>query len=211
MTALATPLGARAATAPKPPRSGLAAAALLIGEDLASTLAYAALYAVTHDLVLAIAVGIATGVGAIAWRRATGRPVGPIQWMSLALVCVFGGLGLWLHDPRFVMVKPTIAYVAVAAVMLKPGWMARYMPAIVQAHGRDLVRGFEGLWCAAMLAIAGVNLALALRGDVAAWAAFLAVAPLGAKLGLTAMQYATLRIVVRRRVRNARAAGFTAG
>lgn len=205
MTALAPDFAPQRTSAAKAPRTGLAAAALVIGEDLASTLAYAALYAVTHDLVVSIAVGIAAGAGTIAWRRATGRPVGAIQWMSLALVCVFGGLGLWLHDARFVMVKPTIAYVAVAAVMLKPGWMARYMPAIVQAHGRDLVRGFEGVWAASMLAIAAINLVLALRGDTAAWAAFLGVAPLGSKLGLTAVQYATLRIVVRRRVRRARA------
>ena len=184
----------------------------MIGEDLVSTLAYAALFAITHDLKASIAVGVAAGAAAIAWRRFKGRPVGAIQWMSLALVCVFGGLGLWLHDPRFVMVKPSIAYLAIAAVMLKPGWMARYMPAIVQAHGRDLVRGFEGVWAAAMLAIAAINLVLALRGDTAAWAAFLAVAPLGSKLALVAAQYATLRVVVRRRVlRAGPPAGFTAG
>lgn len=197
---------AAAPSVPSRRLTGLPAAAAVLGEDLASTLAYAALYACTHSLLISLAVGLAAGAGAIAWRLARGRQVDAMQWMSLALVCVFGGLGLWLHDPRFVMVKPTIAYLAVAAVMLKPGWMARYMPAVVQAHGRDLVRGFEGVWAASMLAIAVANLALALRGDTAAWTAFLAVVPLGAKLALTATQYATLRVLVRRRVRGARAA-----
>lgn len=189
--------------------TGLPAAAALIGEDLASTLAYAGLYAMTHDLRVSLAVGVAAGAGVIAWRLAHGRAVDAVQWMSLALVVGLGGLGLALHDPRFVMVKPSFAYLAIAAVMLKRGWMARYMPAVVREHGGDLVAGFERLWAGVMLAMAAANLALALAAGPAAWAAFLAIVPLAAKVGLVAGQYATLRIVVRRRVRRAR--GFTAG
>ena len=126
-----------------------------------------------------------------------------MQWTSLALVGVFGALGLRLHDPRLLMVKPTLAYLTVAAVMLKPGWMARYLPGVVRTHAPDLVRSFERLWAGAMAALAAINLGLAVQGDVGAWTAFLAVAPLACKAGLTALQYATLRLVVRRRVRRA--------
>ena len=201
MTAVTVPVAARQSRR----RTGLPAALLMLGEDFVSTLAYAALYAVTHDLRVSVLVGVGVGAGAIVWRLSRGRPVDAVQWTSLALVVVFGGSGLWLHDPRYVMVKPTLAYLAVAAVMLKPGWMARYMPAVVRAHGPDLVQGFERLWAAAMATLAAVNLWLAVRGDVAAWTAFLAIAPLACKLGLTALQYGTLRIVVRRRVRAAAA------
>ena len=181
--------------------TGLAAAGSLIAEDLVSTLAYAAAYAATHDLRVSMALGIGVGLAAIAWRRARARPVDAMQWMSLGLVVVFGALSLGLHDPRFIMLKPTLAYVALTAVMLKPGWMARYMPEPVRVHGLDLVRGFERVWAGAMLAIAGANLALAVLGDVAAWAAFFAIAPLASKVGLVAVQYAALRITVRRRIR----------
>ncbi len=182
------------------PRTGLAAAAAVIGEDLVSTLAYAGLYAITHDMRIALAVGVAAGGASIAWRRARGLRVDAMQWMSLALVLVFGGLGLGFHDPRFIMLKPTLAYVAVAAVMLKPGWMARYMPAPVQAHGADLVRGFERLWAAAMLLTAGANLVLAMHGDMATWAAFLAVAPISSKIVLVLLQYGVTRTMVRSRI-----------
>ena len=196
---------------PSAPRlTGPAAGAALIAEDLASTLAYAGLYAVTHDLRVSLAVGVAAGLGAIGWRLARGRPVDAMQWTSLALVVVLGGLGLGLHDRRFVMVKPTLAYLAVAAAMLKPGWMARYMPARVRDHGADLVRGFEGVWAAAMAATAAANLVLALRGDVATWAAFLAVVPIASKIGLVAAQYVILRVVVRRRIRRRGPARFMA-
>lgn len=203
-----TALAADPASAPRRP-TGLPAAAALIGEDLASTLAYAALYAATHDLRVSLAVGVAAGAGVIAWRGAHGRPVDAMQWMSLALVVVLGGLGLALHQPRLVMVKPSFAYLAIAAVMLKRGWMERYMPAVVREHGGDLVRGFERLWAGVMVAMAAANLVLALAAGPAAWAAFMAVVPLALKVALIAAQYATLRIVVRRRVRRAR--GFTAG
>ena len=52
------------------------------------------------------------------------------------------------------------------------------------------------------LVVAG--LLLALSGALGMLAAFLAVVPLATKVGLIAAQYATLRIVVRRRVRRAR-------
>lgn len=202
---------ALAAIASSPPRrlTGLPAAAALIAEDLASTLAYAGLYAATHDLRVSLAVGVAAGAGLIAWRLAHGRAVDAMQWMSLLLVVVLGGLGLALHEPRFVMVKPSFAYLLVGAVMLKRGWLQRYMPLVVREHGGDIVRTFERVWAAAMFAIAAANLGLALFAGPAAWAAFLAVAPLSTKLALIAAQYATLRIVVRRRVRRLR--GFTAG
>ena len=158
----------------------------------------------THDLRVSLAVGVAAGAGVIAWRKAHGRAVDALQWMSLLLVVVLGGMSLALHEPRLVMVKPSFAYLAVAAVMLKRGWMSRYMPAVVREHGGDLVLGFERLWAAVMVAMAVVNLVLALVAGPAAWAAFLAVVPLATKVGLIAAQYATLRIVVRRRVRRAR-------
>lgn len=37
--------------------------------------------------------------------------------VTAALVVVFGGLTIWLQDPRFVMVKPTIIYLLFAGVL----------------------------------------------------------------------------------------------
>lgn len=181
-------------------------AARTLGEDMLSTIVYAALIAATRDLVLATGVAIAAGLVSIAWTRMRGRPIDAMQWLSVGLVIVFGGAGLLLHDARFVMIKPTIIYLAVAAVMLKAGWMARYMPEIVHRHGGDVVRAFEVIWALSMLGLAAANAVLVMRGDRAAWTVFIAVAPLGSKLALFLLQYLSLRLVVERRVRAARLA-----
>ncbi len=200
---------AAALSVPPPPRSTLGAllpVARLMGEDLVSTLVYAALYAATRNLLLSTGVAVAAGIAGVLWTRARGRRVDAIQLLSLGLVVVFGGLGLLTRDPRFVMVKPTLAYLAVAAVMLKPGWLVRYMPQVVRDHGADLVRRCEFAWALAMGAMALANGGFALSGDVKAWAAFIAVAPLASKGVLTALTYGVIRIGVRRRVRRARLA-----
>jgi intracellular septation protein len=45
------------------------------------------------------------------------KKVSPLLWLSAIMVLVFGGLTLWLHDPRFIKIKPTVYYVTVSAVL----------------------------------------------------------------------------------------------
>ena len=45
---------------------------------------------------------------AILWRL-TGK-IAPIQIMTVVLVIIFGGLTVWLNDPSFIKMKPTIIY-----------------------------------------------------------------------------------------------------
>src|SRR5699024_8659684 len=49
------------------------------------------------------------------WRL-TGK-LAPMQVATLVLVLVFGGLSVWLNDPRFFKVKPTIIYLLFAAIL----------------------------------------------------------------------------------------------
>src|SRR5512140_1655336 len=44
--------------------------------------------------------------------------VSALLWISGVMVLVFGGLPIWLHDPRFIQMKPTIYYAGLAAVLL---------------------------------------------------------------------------------------------
>lgn len=46
----------------------------------------------------------------------TGR-LSPMQIATLVLVIVFGGLSIWLNDPRFFKIKPTIIYLLFAAIL----------------------------------------------------------------------------------------------
>ena len=175
---------------PLPP---LARLLMMLGGDFISMIVFAVVLGRTHSLGLSLAMSLASGVAGIGWTRARGRPVDAMQWLSVALVVVFGGASLLTHDMRFVMFKPTVIYLAVAAVMLKPGWMRRYLPEKAKPHGEAITLTFGYVWAAAMATVAGVNLGLALHGDLKLWAAFLAVGPLVLKLGLTALQYVVTR------------------
>ncbi len=172
-----------------------------LAADLFSTLAFVGLFALTHSVVAATGVGIAAGVGQIAWLKARRAPIDTMQWRSLGLVVVFGGASLVTGDPRFIMLKPTLIYAAVGAVMLKRGWMARYMPPAALPLIADVATVFGYVWAGLMFATGALSLALALSGDVKAWAWFISDFPIASKLALFAVQYVTTRAIGRRRAR----------
>jgi intracellular septation protein A len=112
---------------------------------------------------------------------------------------VFGTLGILTNDPRFLMAKPTIIYLAVGAVMLKRGWMLRYLPPIAGEHGKPLMIMFGYVWAGLMGLTALANLLVAVAYP-SAWPAFIAVVPLASKVALFAVQYTIIRFHVRRRI-----------
>ena len=52
---------------------------------------------------------------AILWRL-TGK-IAPIQIMTVVLVIIFGGLTVWLNDPSFIKMKPTIIYLLFGGIL----------------------------------------------------------------------------------------------
>jgi len=185
-------------------RHAVLAARFLLA-DFASTLLFVALYALTHSFVLATLLAIVLGVGQILFDWSRRRPIDALQWLSLGLVVVMGGATLLTHDPRFVMIKPTIIYLAIAAVMLRPGWMNRYLPPIATDHAPELGTVFGYAWAGMMGLTALINLALVAHGDPKAWAWFVGVVPLASKAVLFLIQFSVFRVVVGRRVRGAMA------
>jgi intracellular septation protein A len=165
--------------------------------DLASTIFFAALLAITGNVYLATGVGIAVGVGQIVIDKLRGKDIVLMQWASLALVVVFGVLTLYFHDPRFVMVKFTIGKLAIAAVMLKPNWMSRYLPRIVTdtLSARELTL-YSAMWPVMMAGLAAANLYIGFEMGVAAWTWFLATVPVAAPWVLFGIQYAIIRLRV---------------
>jgi intracellular septation protein len=174
-----------------------------LAADLLSTLIFVGLYALTHSIFAATGLAIGVGVGHIAYLRLRRAPIDAMQWLSLGLVVVFGGASLLTHDPRFVMLKPTLIYCALGTVMLKRGWMNRYMPPMALKWSGDVTIRFGYPWAGMMFGTAALNLVLATRGDPVSWAWFLGVFPIASKLALFAVQYLTTRFVVTRRLRAA--------
>jgi intracellular septation protein len=177
--------------------------------DLLSTIAFVTLFAITGNAVLTTAISIGIGVAQIAIEKLRGRPVAAMQWMSMGLVFVFGGLSLITHDSRFIMVKPTLIHFAVGAVMLKRGWLDRYLPEIVHHYvPQNVIVGSGYAWALSMFALGVVNFYVAITMSVKDWALFNTVAPLVLEFGGFALQYAIFRMIVRHNMR--RGAAVTA-
>lgn len=60
-----------------------------------------------------VAVVIAIVIGLTVLKR-----VPPMVWLSAILILGFGGVTLYLRDPRFIQMKPTVIYILLAAVLL---------------------------------------------------------------------------------------------
>lgn len=175
-------------------------AAKLLLLDMASTFFFLGLYLLTKNIPLSVALGIALGIAQIGWEFARKKPIDTMQWMSLFLVVGSGAATLVTADPRFVMVKPSLIYIVVGMVMLKPGWINRYVPPIAMEVVPDLVFIFGFVWSGLMFFSAALNVLVALNFSVVAWASSMSVYGVVSKLGLFLIQYTTMRYIgVRRR------------
>ncbi|MHB8530385.1 MAG: inner membrane-spanning protein YciB, partial [Caulobacteraceae bacterium] len=152
--------------------------------DMASTIVFLALYAVTKNITLAVALGMVLGVAQIGFEFVRKRPIDTMQWMSLFLVLATGVASLLTQSPRFLMLKPSLIYAIVGVVMLKPGWMNRYLPEEAKEYVPDLGLAFGYVWAGLMFVSAVVNLVLAARMTFLAWGAFMSAYGLVTKLGL---------------------------
>jgi intracellular septation protein len=180
--------------------------------DFFSTILFLVLYGITGDVLLATGVAIAGAIAQVLYARIQGQTLGFMTWASLGLVIVLGGATLLTKDPRFVMIKPSIGHFAIGAIMLKRGWMLRYMPAIVIDNVPDLIVRAGYAWAILMFVIGFGNIAVALTGDIKLWALYATVVAFGAKIVAFAIQYVVLRIAVTRKLRaEAMAAAPVAG
>jgi intracellular septation protein A len=169
--------------------------------DMASTFFFLGLLAITHNVMLSIALGMAVGVGQVAWQKLRAKPIDTMQWVSLFLVLASGTATLLTHDPRFAMAKASAIYVIVGMVMCKPGWMNRYLPPIAIEVVPDIAWGFGFVWAALMFFSAGLNLYLAVTLKPIDWAAFMSAWAIGSKLTLFAVQFTSMRLIAGSRVR----------
>ena len=96
--------------------------------DFLSAIVFLALYLTTDSVTLATSVAVAVGIAQFTFMKLTGRAIDAMQWLALGLVLVLGAATLITQDSRFIMVKPTVIHWAIGGVMLRHGWMMRYLP-----------------------------------------------------------------------------------
>jgi intracellular septation protein len=116
---------------------------------------------------------VATVIALIVSRVRLGR-ISPMLWLSTVLIIGFGGLTIWMHDPKFIQLKPTIIYALLGGLLA--GGLAMGKPLLKFV----LEAGYDGLsdkgwfilsrnWALFFFAMAGVNEALRATLDFDRW------------------------------------------
>ncbi len=122
-----------------------------------------------------------------------------MQWVSLVVVIASGSATLFTRNPVFVMIKPSLIYLAVGAAMLRRGWMNRYLPPRALEIVPDLAIAFGYVWAGLMFFSAALNLVLALTLSVTGWGAAMSIWGIASKSALFFLQYGVMKTVGRRR------------
>jgi intracellular septation protein A len=163
--------------------------------------------ALTGNVALAIALGIGFGLAQIAVQKYLGLPIPPMQLLALGLVVVLGGASLITHDSHFFMVKPSISRFAFGVIMLRRGWLGRYLPKITtETLPASTIECTGYAWAGLMFALAGLNLAVAATCSLQVWALYASIVPTVAKAVGIVATYLFLRASVNRRLGPAPAA-----
>ncbi|WP_426527462.1 inner membrane-spanning protein YciB [Bradyrhizobium sp. McL0615] len=174
-----------------------------LGADFFSTILFIAIYLATDNVLLATGVAIAGAIAQVINSRVKGKELGYMTWASLALVIVLGSATLLTHDPRFVLAKPAIGHFAIGIIMLKRGWMLRYMPAIVTQTIPEYVTFAGYAWAALCFVLGAGTIGVAMTGDMKLWTFYVTVVLVGAKIVAFAIQYVAFRVLVGSRIRAA--------
>lgn len=163
--------------------------------DMAATLFFLALYLLTHNVTLSVVLGMALGLAQIGWQFVRRKPIDTMQWLSLFLVLGAGTITLITNDPRFVMIKPSVIYVVVGIVMLKRGWMNRYLPPIAIELVPDIAIIIGYAWSGLMFFSAALNVIVALNFDVATWSAAMSIYGIVSKAAMFLISYTVMRTI----------------
>ncbi|WP_050631851.1 inner membrane-spanning protein YciB [Bradyrhizobium viridifuturi] len=174
-----------------------------LASDFLSTIVFLVVYLATDNVLIATSVAIAGAIAQVVYARVKGQALGYMTWASLGLVIVLGGATLLTNDPRFVLAKPAIGHIAIGAIMLKRGWMLRYLPPIVTETIPEYATLAGYAWAGLMFILAAGTIAVAATGDIKLWAFYVSVVLLGAKIAAFAIQYVAFRFLTSSRLRAA--------
>lgn len=67
---------------------------------------------------------LATGIAMLVSKWKTGR-ISTMLWVTGVVVLVFGGLTIYLHDQRFIQIKPSIVYAVLSGTLFFGLWTGR--------------------------------------------------------------------------------------
>jgi intracellular septation protein A len=166
--------------------------------DFVSVIAFVTVYGTTDNLWLATSAAIAVSLAQFIFFKLRGQSADAMQWLILGMVVVLGAAALVTADSRFVMVKPSIVHFAIGAVMLRRGWMMRYLPPAVRDNIPEGILVASGYaWAALMFTLGALNIVVALTLPFSIWAWFISAGAVGAKIAAFLVQYIVFRAAFR--------------
>lgn len=168
--------------------------------DSLGIIVFAVLLVAGAGIIPATIAGTAVAIAVVGYELARGKKVAALQWISLASVLLTAAATLFTGDPRFVMAKPTIVYLIVGTVMLRRGWLNRYIMPEQLALVGDVMDRFGMIWAALMFISAGLNLVIAIF-FTGWWPLFIGIFPLASKFGLFAVHIAVVHFIGQARLR----------
>ena len=126
---------------------------------------------------VATSVAIAATAAQIGWVWAKHRRVETMQWVSLALIVVFGGATLILRDETFIKLKPTVLYWLFGAALTISAWA--FKKNLIRAMMEKQVTAPDAVWekllagwIGFFVVMGGLNLYVAYNYDTAIWVNF---------------------------------------
>jgi intracellular septation protein len=180
----------------------LAARAILL--DMSSMVVFLVVVWLTDDLYWSAGIGMAFGVAQIGWQLVRRQPIEALQWLSLVQILAAGTATLLTDNATFMMLKPSVLSLVLGVVMLKRGWMNRYISPATAALVGDVAARFGFVWAGLMFFTAALNIALALSLDTKTWSVVMSFWGLGSNIGLFLLQYVVMDWIARRRTRAAK-------
>jgi intracellular septation protein len=130
------------------------------------------------DIYFATAIAIGASIGAIAYAYFIARKVTAIQWVSLAIIGVFGGATLLLHDETFIKWKPSALYGAFAVALLvgklffKRDWIDILFKQADLRAPEHVWTAVTWVWIAFFVGMAALNGYVATAFSLDAWVNF---------------------------------------
>ena len=146
-----------------------------------------------YGIYVATAVAIAASVLQVAWSYFRRRKVEPMLWISMAVLMVFGGSTILLHNEMFIKWKPTILYWIFAAVLTVS--QLGFKKNLIKAMLAKQITVPEPLWGKLNVAWAGfftfigfLNLYVAYHFSTGAWVNFKLFGIMGFMLAFVVVQ-----------------------
>jgi len=144
-------------------------------------------------VLLATVVVIAATLAQVLWLKLSGRRVDHMLWVSLALVCVMGGLTVYFHSETFIKWKPSLLYWAMGlSFWLSPILLGKNIPKMLMGEQIDLSsrlwHRLNFAWVAFFGFMGLLNLWVVYHFSTAAWVNFKLFGGIGLMLVFTIAQ-----------------------